>query len=74
MRAGTGCALRPGLLAPENSGIGVKMRDRGYGVFLMIGLLTGLAVGLAIGEPSAGTVVGLGAGALLALGLRLRRG
>lgn len=50
------------------------MRDRGYGVFLMIGLLAGLAVGLAIGQPSAGTVIGLGAGGLLALALRLRRG
>ena len=49
------------------------MRDRGYGVFLMVGLLAGLAVGLGIGQPSAGTVIGLGAGGLLALGLRLRR-
>ncbi len=48
------------------------MRDSGYGVFLMIGLLLGLGVGLAVGEPSAGTVIGLGAGGLLALGLRLR--
>lgn len=48
------------------------MRDRGYGVFLMIGLLLGLAAGLWIGQPSAGTVIGLGGGALLALGLRLR--
>lgn len=47
------------------------MRDRGYGVFLMIGLLVGLGLGLALGQPSAGTVIGLGAGALLALGLRL---
>lgn len=49
------------------------MRDRGYGVFLMIGLLAGLAIGLAIGQPSAGTVIGLGAGGLVALGLRLAR-
>jgi hypothetical protein len=48
------------------------MRDRGYGVFLMIGPLVGLAVGLAVGQPPAGTVIGLGAGALLALFLRLR--
>jgi hypothetical protein len=48
------------------------MRDRGYGVFLMIGLLLGLGVGLAIGQPSAGTVVGLGLGGLVALALRLR--
>jgi hypothetical protein len=49
------------------------MRDRGYGVFLMIGLLLGLGVGLWLGQPSAGTVIGLGAGALLALVLRLGR-
>jgi hypothetical protein len=49
------------------------MRDQGYGVFLMIGLLVGLGIGLAVGQPSAGTVIGLGAGGLLALGLRLRR-
>lgn len=48
------------------------MRDRGYGVFLMIGLLGGLAAGLWLGQPSAGTVIGLGAGAMLALALRLR--
>ena len=48
------------------------MRDRGYGVFLMLGLLAGLAAGLAIGQPSAGTVIGLGVGGLVALGLRLR--
>jgi hypothetical protein len=48
------------------------MRDRGYGVFLMIGLLVGLGLGLAFGQPSAGTVIGLGAGGLVALGLRLR--
>jgi hypothetical protein len=48
------------------------MRDRGYGVFLMIGLLLGLGVGLAIGQPSAGTVAGLGLGGLVALALRFR--
>jgi hypothetical protein len=49
------------------------VRDKGYGVFLMIGLLVGLGVGLALGQPSAGTVIGLGAGGLLALGLRFTR-
>jgi hypothetical protein len=48
-------------------------RDRGYGVFLMIGLLVGLGIGLAVGQPSAGTVIGLGVGGLLALGLRFAR-
>jgi hypothetical protein len=47
------------------------MRDRGYGIFLMIGLLVGLGVGIALGQPSAGTVIGLGVGGLVALGLRL---
>ncbi|WP_374385448.1 hypothetical protein [Sandaracinobacter sp.] len=49
------------------------MRDYGYGVFLFLGLIAGLAVGLSIGQPSAGTVIGLGAGGLLALGLQLSR-
>ena len=48
------------------------MRENGYGVFLMIGLLVGLGAGIAIGQPSAGTVIGLGAGGLVALGRRLR--
>ncbi|MGL6042942.1 MAG: hypothetical protein ACRC1J_03380 [Sandaracinobacteroides sp.] len=49
------------------------MRDRGYGVFLMLGLFAGLGIGLVIGEPSAGTVVGFGVGGLVALGLRVLR-
>jgi hypothetical protein len=49
------------------------MNETGYGVLLMLGLLGGLGVGLALGEPSAGTVIGLGLGGLLALALRLRR-
>jgi hypothetical protein len=57
---------------PMTAGKGT-MRDRGYGVFLMIGLLLGLGVGLAIGQPSAGTVIGLGTGGLVALGLRFSR-
>lgn len=47
------------------------MRDQGYGVFLALGLLLGLAVGIALGQPSAGAVIGLGTGGLVALGLRL---
>lgn len=47
------------------------MRDRGYGILLMLGLFCGLAGGLALGQASAGTVIGLGVGGLLALGLRL---
>jgi len=50
---------------------GLAMRDSGYGFMLMIGLFCGLAVGIAVGEPSAGTVIGLGIGGLVALGLRL---
>jgi|GEM_PF-5442171 hypothetical protein len=42
----------------------------GYGVFLLIGLLLGFAVGVATGQPSAGTVIGLGLGGLAALALR----
>ena len=50
------------------------MRDgNGYGVFLFLGLIAGFAIGIAMGQPSAGTVIGLGAGGLLALGLRLKR-
>ncbi len=49
------------------------MRDTGYGVFLGAGVFAGLAGGLAAGEPSLGVVVGLGAGALLALALRFMR-
>ncbi len=44
----------------------------GYGVLLLIGLALGFAVGIAIGQPSAGTVIGLGLGGLAALVLRLR--
>ena len=49
------------------------MRDYGYGVLLFPGLIVGLAVGLLIGQPSAGAVIGLGAGGLLALALQVRR-
>lgn len=50
------------------------MRDSsGYGVFLFLGMIAGFAIGIAVGQPSAGTVIGLGAGGLLALGLRLKR-
>jgi hypothetical protein len=48
------------------------MRDRGYGVLLVLGLLLGLGIGIALGEPSAGTVIGFGVGGLVALALRLR--
>ncbi|MFN7173430.1 MAG: hypothetical protein ACK4MT_01775 [Thermaurantiacus tibetensis] len=46
--------------------------DRGYGVLLLVGLLLGVAAGIALGEPSAGAVIGLGSGALLAVALRAR--
>jgi thiamine pyrophosphate-dependent acetolactate synthase large subunit-like protein len=42
-------------------------------VLLALGLALGFAIGAALGEPSAGTLIGLGAGGLLALLLRLRR-
>lgn len=48
-------------------------RDAGYGVFLGIGAFVGLAGGLVMSEPSLGVVLGLAAGGLLALALRLRR-
>ncbi|WP_448586698.1 hypothetical protein [Thermaurantiacus sp.] len=48
--------------------------DRGYGIFLPVGLLGGVAIGLALGEPSAGAVIGLGVAGLVAIALRLRRG
>ncbi len=47
-------------------------RDRGYGVFLAIGLLLGLVGGVWAGEASIGVVAGLGTGALVALLFRLR--
>ena len=47
------------------------MTERGYGVFLFIGLMLGVAAGIALGEPSLGAVVGIGSGALLGLLLRL---
>jgi hypothetical protein len=53
-------------------GTSSNMRDSGYGVLLMIGLVLGLGVGVVVGEPSAGVVIGLGVGGLLALGLRFR--
>lgn len=49
------------------------MFERGYGVLLAFGLLAGVGVGLALGEPSAGAVVGLGSGGLLALLMAVRR-
>jgi uncharacterized membrane protein YccC len=47
---------------------------RGYGVLLTAGLVVGFALGVILGEPSLGTVVGLAAGAVLALFLAWRRG
>jgi len=49
---------------------GFSMRDNGYGILLMVGLFCGLAAGIVMGQPSAGTVIGLGIGGLAALGLR----
>jgi hypothetical protein len=54
------------------AGSGNRRFDRGYGAFLALGLAVGFGVGVALGEPSAGTVIGLGAGGLVALLLRLR--
>jgi hypothetical protein len=51
---------------------GSKQFERGYGAFLALGLAIGFGVGVAVGEPSAGTVIGLGAGGLVALLLRLK--
>ena len=48
--------------------------DTGFGVLLAIGTALGLAGGIAAGEPSLGVVVGLGAGGLLALALRISSG
>lgn len=56
------------LMADRGSG----REDRGYGALLALGLAVGFGVGVAIGEPSAGTVIGLGVGGLLAILLRLR--
>jgi hypothetical protein len=47
--------------------------DRGYGIFLPVGLIGGVAVGLALGEPSAGAVIGLGLAGLAAIAMRLAR-
>ena len=44
---------------------------RAYGFLLAVGLLLGVGVGIAVGQPSAGAVVGIALGALVALGLRL---
>jgi hypothetical protein len=49
------------------------MAERGYGVFLFLGLMLGVGLGIAAGEPSLGAVVGIGSGALLALLLRVLR-
>jgi hypothetical protein len=49
------------------------MAERGYGVFLFVGLMLGVAAGIALGEPSLGAVVGIGSGALLGLVLLLMR-
>jgi len=49
------------------------MRDAAYGFLLPVGLFVGLAVGLVLGEPSIGTVAGLGFGGLAALFLQFRR-
>jgi hypothetical protein len=46
--------------------------ERGYGAFLALGLAIGFGIGVAVGEPSAGTVIGLGIGGLVALALRLK--
>jgi hypothetical protein len=47
------------------------MRERGFGILLALGTAAGLASGIVFGEPSLGVVLGIGAGALVALGLRL---
>lgn len=49
-----------------------KAPDAGYGVMLFIGLFAGFAVGLMVAQPSAGAVIGLGFGGLVAIGLRFR--
>ncbi|WP_448580492.1 hypothetical protein [Thermaurantiacus sp.] len=45
----------------------------GYGILLFAGLMAGVAVGLFLGQPSAGAVVGIGAGAVLGLVFAIRR-
>lgn len=70
------CAAGPagvtGMMEAGMADRGRASADRGYGAFLALGLAVGFGVGVAIGEPSAGTVIGLGAGGLVALFLRLR--
>lgn len=51
-----------------------RASSSGYGVLLLIGLVVGFAAGIVVGEPSAGTLIGLGLGGLVALALRLKAG
>jgi hypothetical protein len=41
--------------------------ERGYAIFVMIGLLLGAVAGYLLGQPSAGTLIGGGLGGLLAV-------
>lgn len=45
----------------------MAMRSSGGGVFVMIGLLAGAVIGVRHGEGTAGMLIGLGVGLLLAL-------
>lgn len=54
--------------ASNSSSDGTKNRSGG-GVFIAIGVLAGAIVGGFMGQPSAGLLVGLGLGALVALAI-----
>ena len=55
---------------PDNQPNGNR-EPRAYGVLLALGLLLGVGAGIPLGQPSAGAVVGIALGALVALALRL---
>lgn len=47
------------------------MRSNGGGIFVLIGLMTGAVIGVRQGQGTAGMLIGLGVGLLLALMIAL---
>ena len=56
----------------QESHMADQPQSRGGGIFITLGIAIGVAVGAARGQPSAGLLIGLAAGSLVAVALWLR--
>lgn len=56
----------------QESHMADQSSSRGGGIFIVLGIAIGVAIGAARGQPSAGLLIGLAAGAAVALTLWLR--